>query len=415
MVAASKVIKQLILLKKFAYIETLSHKLPYTTDKFNNGDTIEVLGYTGKLHKAKIHRIPIDNPSIVANILEIESDDPYLPNRVEIIWRGTHDVGSAIADLDPVSPGYSSYMKNRLAILTEINQAINRLSKDGKSVNVGVYGHSLGGSLAQVCATDIMDVMVQNNNDNLGFNYLQNDLIPVPKEFRNNFNNVKNLEIGTFNSAGVSKDTASRASSLSKYLHNNSVKITYFAGLNEGDIVQKTGEATILADSTVAEVNLLKTNVETRTFYNILKGVVSVGDYYLSPIFGPVSTNIADIINNKLITTANAHTAVLFDDKYNIQSDIINFELYQNINKRDRKYIINELNYKSKKLQHPIIKTMQATVHYYADQLMDRYNSLYAKPAVLFNNKLATDNSNSWGNTAWWAVTEGYKRVLSIV
>lgn len=404
MVAASSKIKQLILLKQFAYVETLSHKLPYTTDKFNNDDTIEVLGYTGKLHKAKIHRIPIDNPSIVANILEIESDDPYLPNKVEIIWRGTHDVGSAIADLDPVSPGYTDYMNNRLAILKEINQAVGRLSKDGKSVTVGVYGHSLGGSLAQVCATDIMDVMVQNNNDRTGLKNLQNDLILAPTELRNNFNNVKKLEIGTFNSAGVSKYTASRAKSLSKYLYNNSVTTTYFAGLNSGDIVQKTGEATILADSTAAKVYLLKTNVETRMFYNILKGVVSLGDYYLSPVFGVITTNVTDVINNKLLTTANAHTALLFDDKYNIQSDVINYQLYQNTNQQDKKYITNELNYKSKKLQHPIVKNVQATVYYCADKLMDQYNKV-----ILFNNK------STWSDTAWWTVTEGYKRVLNIV
>lgn len=394
-------INKLILLKKFAHVEDLAHRLAYNKT-VKDGDTIQLLDYNGQAQNATIRRIPIQNPSIVATILEIKSDDPMLPNKVEVIWRGTHDKGSAIADLDPISPGYNEYMKNRSIILSEVNNAIGRMSIDGKNVSVGSYGHSLGGSLAQTFATDVMDAMAQNQHDkqpailNKTFPLAQpvvNSSISIPKIERNNFNSVNHITIGTFNAAGVSKKTALRAKELENYLHNlafiakkDQPKISYFAGLNEGDGVQQTGEASILSDSTKSNVYLLKTNLEKTMFYKILTGAISIGSSLLVPKFGPAASNFAKIIKDlsvKAIGTAHAHTAKVFDKTQNLESNVINFELYQNNQLDERPYITQQLNNKSKILQNPTLKVFQATIYYFADKLLNKFRkSPTTKPAT---------------------------------
>lgn len=400
-------LNKLILLKKFAQVDNLAHSIAYD-NSISDGETIELLNWNGQTQQAKVTRIPINNPSIVANILEIKTSDSNLPNKIAVIWRGTHDAGSAIADLDPISPGYQEYRKNREIILRYVNDSIAKMTADGKKVSLGSYGHSLGGSLAQVFAVDVIDAVVQNYQDKLSIpqvgdnpDYISsaqnsnnsyymssqqagNDPEYISPEIRANFDRIQDITVGTFNAAGVSKNTAARCKALEDQLQalrfkskQLPPKIRYFAGLNAGDGVQQTGEASILADSTIAEVYLLKTKVKQSLFSKILIGAISLGGAFLIPKFGPWANRIVMAGQNGAagaIGTFNSHTAKLFDQQHNLGSKVISFNVYSNKHPEDRAYITQQLNNKSKFLQNPILKYCQAKIYYFADKLFHRNN-----------------------------------------
>lgn len=405
----------IIILKKFAYYEDLAHKLAYENlVEIGNTAQLNLLNYNEQKEIASVTRIPIENPSIVAYILAIESEDPGLPNKVQVIWRGTHDLGSAIADLDPISPGYQEYLKNRTTILSTVNDTIKSLKeKNGKPVALGSYGHSLGGSLAQVFAVDIMDAITQNivnsnhkkqkvKNNKSNEDILKNIkkfVMEIPESSRDAFSNVKNITIGTFNSAGVSTNTVDRANAFDMYLHNKVPKeerpmISYFAGLNHGDGVQQTGESTILANSDTSHVYLLKTNVNNEYYNKMLKNSLYLGSFMLLTTKTLVlGTNLfANLIFSKMfykttksaLGTINAHTAKLFDTQFDeqrcLQNKVVNnIELLKNNNLTDKHRIEKSLNKKSKLLQNPIVKFMQKKIYFIFDKMHKTHTKLKKK------------------------------------
>lgn len=396
-------LNDIIILKKFAYYEFLAHTLAYQNlVDIGNTTELSILNYNEKQEFATVTRVPINNSSIVAYILSIESKDPNLPNKVQVIWRGTHDIGSAIADLDPISPGYQEYFKNRNSILSSVNKAIKDLTaKNGKPTLLGSYGHSLGGSLAQLFAVDAMDAITQNHLKNLQYTNeisksdekILSDLKyfskKLPKASRDAFINVKHINIGTFNSAGISTETADRANILDQFLHNQiflpenkQPKVSYFAGLNHGDGVQQTGAATILANSDRSHVYLLKTNINNDYYNKILSKSFHLGFFLILAAKNVIlSTNLfTNLIFSKMLYsttkktlgTINSHTAKIFQEKtvnqrekqYYLQKDVVDgMELFKNNNLKDKTRIKNSLNKKSKLLQHPMIKFMQGKIY----------------------------------------------------
>ncbi len=398
-------LEDIIIFKKFAYYEDLAHRLAYE-NLVDIGNTVQLnlLNYNEKKEIATVTRIPIENHSIVAYILAIESEDPNLPNKVQVIWRGTHDLGSAIADLDPISPGYQEYLKDRTTILSTVNETIKSLKKkNGKPISLGSYGHSLGGSLAQVFAVDVMDAITQNkinsnykkqqhqktkSNEDILKNIKQ-FVMEIPESSRDAFSNVKNITIGTFNSAGVSTNTVDRANAFDMYLHNKVPKeerpmISYFAGLNDGDGVQQTGESTILSHSDKSHVYLLKTNINNEYYKKMLKNSLYLGNFMLlttkTLILG---TNLfANLIFSRMfykttrsaLGTFNAHTAKLFDTQLDeqrcLQNKVVdNMQLFKNNNLIGKHKIEKSLNKKSKLLQNPIVKFIQKKIYFIFDKV----------------------------------------------
>ena len=214
-------------------------------------------------------------------------------------------------------------------------------------------------------------------------------IMEIPESSRDAFSNVKNITIGTFNSAGVSTNTVDRGNAFDMYLHNDVSKktqpmISYFAGLNHVDGVQQTGESTILSHSDKSHVYLLKTNVNNEYYNKMLKNSLYLGSFILlttktlilgTNLFASLifSTMLYKTIKS-VFGTANAHTAKLFDTQLDeqrcLQNKVIDsMELFKNNNLTDKHRIEKSLNKKSKLLQNPIVKFMQKKIYFLFDKM----------------------------------------------
>jgi len=401
------------LIRKFANIEHLGHSLAYKKQltKFKQ---ISIIQDNNQPAEAYIHPVITKNKNLVCTILEIPSTDPNEPHKIEVLWRGTHNKGSAIMDLDPKSAGFTAYMLERSTILSAVSKSIQRLQEKDpqKSISIGSYGHSLGGNLAQIFAVDVMDAMAQNHNQQLfrtahpydernnnepideiankSSTYLQQYSKLIPENIRKHFTKIKQLTIGILNSSGTSQETADRAAGLEEYLHtyvteDQRTKTRLFAVQNSGDLVQKTGETTILADSTKSQVYLFKEggripndtsdNSEQTTSSTLKK----VGRSILEKV-----TFVKTIDTIKKIKSApKAHTKKHFSPSGELNRADLKFQIYDNTNEEQRQYIIRELSdKKSKFLQKPAVKTLQAKIFYRFFKKIDKPQ----QPIIFHNN-----------------------------
>lgn len=370
--------KYVYLIRKFANIEQLAHGLAYKKqihDKEHKSkfEQIAVMRDDNTPSLAFVHPVHTSYKGLICTILEIPSNVVGEPHKIEVLWRGTHDKHSAKMDLDPNSPGYLAYQHERDTILTAVSGSIKRLTahSEEKGISIGSYGHSLGGNLAQLFATDILDVVTRNhfenskmNNSNINNNkifreqladYSQSINFPII----NQGNQIKQLTIGTFNSAGTSMEVCNRAKAFEDYLHKNFTidqrpEIKCFFGLSSQDFVQKTGDSIILADSTKTPVYLFKDKVKPlekkrSTFSKVGQGILQ------GITLGIISAN----------RTKTAHTKKHFIDDADIHKKSLKFQIYDNALPEEQQYISKELNKKSKVLKTSGIKKIQAKLYYF--------------------------------------------------
>lgn len=369
--------KYVYLIRKFANIEQLAHGLAYKKqihdkDHKSKFTQISVMQDDNTPTLATVYPVHTSYKGLICTILEIPSNKPSEPHKIEVLWRGTHDKNSAKMDLDPNSPGYLAYQHERDAVLTAVSSSIKRLTDTSKEkgIAIGSYGHSLGGNLAQLFATDILDVITRNHFEN---SKTKNTNVNNNQKFReqladysqsidfpiiNQGNQIKQLTIGTFNSAGTSIDTYNRAKAFEDYLHKNfneheRPEIKCFFGLSSQDFVQKTGDATILADSTKTPVYLFKDkghHVEKK-----------------HSIFSKVGQGVLQGITLGIVSakrTKKAHTKKHFIGEAEIHKKSLKFQIYDNSLPEEQQYISKELNKKSKLLKTSGIKKIQAKLYY---------------------------------------------------
>jgi len=384
------------LIRKFANIEHLGHSLAYKKQltKFKQ---ISIIQDNNQPAEAYIHPVITKNKNLVCTILEIPSTDPNEPHKIEVLWRGTHNKGSAIMDLDPKSAGFTAYMLERNTILSAVSESIQRLQEKDpqKSISIGSYGHSLGGNLAQMFAVDVMEVMAQNHSEQLSASSDNSakysaTQFSIPRKIRSNFTKIKQLTIGILNSSGTSKEIADRAAKLEEYLHTNvtedqRTKISLFAVQNASDPVQKTGETVILADSTKSQVYVFKEGgrVPNDTSDNSEQTTSSTLKKVGRSILEKVTFVKAIDTIKKIKSAPKAHTKKHFSPSGELNRADLKFQIYDNTNEEQRQYIIRELSdKKSKFLQKPAVKTLQAKIFYRFFKKIDKPQ----QPIIFHNN-----------------------------
>jgi hypothetical protein len=230
----------------------------------NNHDNYDynIKKYTS-IKNAEVYKIITGHNGLVGYMLI--STDPLNP-KIDIVWRGTYDQASASINLQADSAGDASYKEASKRIILQINAAVEYLtSQTEQPITISISGHSLGGALAQYCLTDIMQALVQNNcldniKDNPHARYKEeyikniqelaiNDKFAVQDITHLNLNNIHKLELGAFNSTGVSEAVYNDAHYYSEYLQNNfyagkkhrfSINADYV--INSRDGVQQTGK-----------------------------------------------------------------------------------------------------------------------------------------------------------------------------
>jgi hypothetical protein len=238
------------LLKRFRQTERFAHKLAYDTtletkDKKSmsingkkvsvNINPILVKDDDGVKREYIVRQIKANHSGLVSFVLF--SKDTANP-RVHVLFRGTHNTGSAKRDLETLGfgPGSTSFYANKQEIIKSVRQVVAyKQSHSDIPVDLTVAGHSLGGA----------DVK------NFTASFLE-DIVKAPHAHPSPFAKVKTLNIMHVNAAGVTDKTAKNCD---RYLHSIRerkipLQINQYIIHAGGDAVQQTGYTSIFADAT---------------------------------------------------------------------------------------------------------------------------------------------------------------------
>lgn len=348
----NKNLEHALMMNRLIHREYLAHTLAYVN--LVDGTTMKIPGMNGKMVDAIVHKIETGNDSLVGYVFEI--NDPQGPPRIEIAFRGTHNMSSAHMDLECGGAGAVSYFNAREGIVSQVNAIVEHLVvKSGGRVILGVSGHSLGGALAQRCMVDIACSMVQNDGDARISNKPANvskisavyakpiinlaNKSGLERETREHINihNIFKLELGVFNSTGVDDESYNKAHYFSEYLQNSfygynkkkAFSITADYCLNSRDGVQQTGRRNIFANCPFTNLNLFKFN-PPRNWYKQLATGAAVASL-AAVALGPIGTFLVGLGAYKGSGTFVSHTAkhATLED-YNLVLHSKVFEIYTN-------------------------------------------------------------------------------------
>lgn len=154
-------------------------------------------------------------------MIKSDSSEP-----INIVCRGTAGDASVVADLDPNGPGYGAMKINRDLLIKQIDE----LARKYPSRKIRVTGHSLGGALAQVLTTNILEERVRACID------ITNCAYP-------NLKKITCLETVLFQSASVNNLVAQDASKWANHMKmlDPNFEINLLAHIKQGDFVSRTG------------------------------------------------------------------------------------------------------------------------------------------------------------------------------
>jgi hypothetical protein len=144
------------------------------------------------------------------------------------------------------APGCESFYEERFAILTAVHASLLEFNKD--NIHLIISGHSLGGADAQTCASELLQLMAEQDQNNTYNEYAK-------------LSAIKRITVNHANSAGVLYATACACKRAAEYLaQRHLVQVSVMCVLTAGDGVQQTGQSHILSDvdASVAKVELVK-------------------------------------------------------------------------------------------------------------------------------------------------------------
>lgn len=135
-----------------ASYEYLFHGLAYRN--LVDGTIVPVVEANGEIQYYQAHTL--FNANGLVTMALIPTNTQNSPLDLKVLFRGTHNIGSAILDTEQYSAGYKSYRENEKTILAKLNSLIGATKKQAKAttgttptISLTVGGHSLGGGLTQ--------------------------------------------------------------------------------------------------------------------------------------------------------------------------------------------------------------------------------------------------------------------------
>lgn len=392
-ISDEEVKKERALLSEFALGEELAHRWAYQDQK--DKQTIKIKEEDGIEREYQVLKLHTNTNKILAHM--------YIPSgsnsssKVYVNFTGTCSGATVHADLEAF-PGEQSFQKNKDLIMHQVNWALGEVAKKtGQPVDLTVSGHSLGGALAQQFFAESLRYSALGYDDELQklkergnlnskakkeitetrdrihkedaklAGYIQaqygiekdKKILPVPPSVcRENFKQVGQMRICTWNAAGVSKEVERFANKTANLLVKQGKKITGRFGMVGGDGVQCTGAGTVLSD-TKADVANLKMDCGkeglTGTLLQGLLGGAAAGataGMVLGPVGAVVGGTIGVLIPS-LRPTAQAHMSYHFNQNGKAEQP---YELIRNDTKEGHDKVKARLQNKSKVLQNPVMK-----------------------------------------------------------
>jgi len=287
-------------LESYASLE-LSARLAYDlsrTDDLNIAKNARAIlatqGYTA-------HPLTLEGPEAQGiYIYAMVPQDQSKP--IILAGRGTAGDASVIRDLDPNGAAYNPMTKNRDFLLEQIKALAPNHSK------MAFTGHSLGGAIAQFLATFVMSEKVSTED----------------------FGNLKELSLCTFQSTGVRPDVAAEASAAARALAAQDITLSSTTFRRTYDGINVTGEQLFTdLEPEVAKVTLFEENHRDNDFslsdFNVkglcgtaMKGAVGL---LMGKTLWQAGLNVASHIGYSLIhkmfeVREQAHTNTFFWEKF---------------------------------------------------------------------------------------------------
>jgi hypothetical protein len=382
-------------LRKYASKEYFSHTLPYQNLK--EGSLVAGLEEDGTKSQYESHRLETSHSGIVGYLLMPTKPNANGRYEIKVLFRGTDikDYSSILRDIESAGAGSSSFEANSLSLLSQVNQAIKDFKEQhalvNPEINLGVYGHSLGGADAQNFTTKILQAIAQQqgivNSDataaeaNGAAMAASTATITsattvasapmLPATVIDQFSSIKKLHLNTANSAGVPLTTALQANDLvkklaAKRLENSRTKsdgensqinavITEFEIpesyniLVGGDGVQATGQAHIFNDvsSQHCKVDILKAHIGSEHYnqFNVKTAAATIAAASAAagvPGFIASSSVVLSSAAAGICNTLQSHRAKLFNSPRSAS-----FERMSNATLQGQQQVSRELSKKS--------------------------------------------------------------------
>ena len=259
-------------LRKYAELEYAARELAYKdlpADKVVG--LVDENGENQDYRAIRLHTS--NNIGFVPQILVPFSGDV---KKIHITFRGTDfkKWNSAKRDLEYGGAGANSFAEDRASLLQQINTVLSDFKTkhgiEGQALTLAISGHSLGSADAQNCFTEILDVLSTAD---------LKDGQEIPSLLRDGFSAVGNVELGTFNSAGVTSENAKRCEIAARRLAEKrelgltTVEVACYNQRVHNDPVQQSGQDHVLRNvpGNVAKVDVLKIQDKSMGWLDRLK------------------------------------------------------------------------------------------------------------------------------------------------
>ena len=150
--SASRAGADQVLIQKAGSYEYLFHKLAY--QDLADSTIVPVVESNGNIEYYKTYSLINQQGFVSMALVPAAADKQDL--EVKVLFRGTHDIGSAILDIEQYGAGYKSYRNHEAALLTKLNNIVGKVKADARAsgvqsprISITAGGHSLGGALTQ--------------------------------------------------------------------------------------------------------------------------------------------------------------------------------------------------------------------------------------------------------------------------
>ncbi len=302
--------------------------------------------------------------------------EAHVGDPIVIACRGTDFDASMILDLDPEGPGASA-MKD---MKSELMAQVEALAAKYPGRKFRISGHSLGGALAQILATNILEAVAQEKAV-----LSDTPVVEVESAIKEDANecaelavaaavpasalaSIPGVDLVTFQEAWVSDATCTAAKEFATAVKNAdpNFEISVLAHVKQGDFVSRMGDHVLSdIDPSVASVQLdMRANDKPILNMGDVLGIGMVAVGTANPV-AVAGTTISKVLSRYWKNRIQAHKDKFHheqDDRTNTKMTGPTYAVLSNQNPWERDRIVHVL--KKNDLKHvPAHKEVSTTIH----------------------------------------------------
>ncbi len=315
---AAELYNQATIIRHFAMSELMGHGVAYKIAQ-NEGKINKLLlhsDYSDQIDEFSVREIIVKcdahedeslrDKSLMAAILTPVYKDGAIPDQptIYVVWTGTYNQSTLLADLQR-NAGEESFRHAEAQIMGQVMQALSLFKLYcNKPFRLVVSGHSLGGALSQLmfhslqrhlAATVLVenadqlraeDVFLRALHESLP-DYKGDDSIGKLVDSKGlSAKDVSEMSLAVWNPTGVLQAVEDHSNKLAPMLRQYAdIKHSSYIGHVGGDVVQVTGQATILSDIERNKAEMYVFKVEPQTVRATATAAGMVGGSFFGAFF----------------------------------------------------------------------------------------------------------------------------------